>query len=65
MTEGCTTIIVTREGGGILGHNDDGLPASKSRTFIVHITIPQAGETRGEEFITFCYPGLLPGGLKD
>jgi len=60
VSGGCTTVIVTREGGGILGHNEDGPPAAVNRTFMVHVTIP-GDSGRGEEFQAFYYPGSLPG----
>jgi len=59
--EGCTTIIVTKEGGGILAHNEDGLPEAKGRCFMLHVNIPATDQFPKEQFTAFCYPGSLPG----
>lgn len=53
--EGCTTVQVPGER-PVIAHNEDGLPALRRDCFIAHCQ-PEAGP----EFISFCYPGSLPG----
>ncbi|MDH3335219.1 MAG: C45 family peptidase [Rhodospirillaceae bacterium] len=58
--DGCTTVQIPQarnpEGGHIISHNEDGDPGFRGHCALLRI-IP----TDGPSFITFAYPGSLPG----
>jgi predicted choloylglycine hydrolase len=53
---GCSTLALCENGRVILAHNEDGDDTNVGRMFIARVMPPS-----GIEFISFVYPGLLPG----
>lgn len=53
---GCSTIALRESGRMILVHNEDGSDLNIGRMFLVKVTPPS-----GVTFLSFVYPGLLPG----
>jgi predicted choloylglycine hydrolase len=53
---GCSTIALRDGDGVILVHNEDGNDLNIGRMFLVKVTPPS-----GVSFLSFVYPGLLPG----
>lgn len=53
---GCSTIALCRDGKAILAHNEDGSDLNIGRMFLARVTPPS-----GVTFLTFVYPGLMPG----
>ncbi len=53
---GCSTILLRKGGRLILAHNEDGDDRNEGRMFVAKVTPPS-----GVRFISFVYPGLLPG----
>ena len=53
---GCSTIALRNADNLILAHNEDGDDLNVGRMFLVKVTPPS-----GMTFISFVYPGLLPG----
>jgi predicted choloylglycine hydrolase len=53
---GCSTIALRENGRMILVHNEDGSDLNIGRMFLAKVTPPS-----GVTFVSFVYPGLLPG----
>jgi len=53
---GCSTIALHEDGRMILAHNEDGSDLNIGRMFLAKVTPPS-----GVTFLSFVYPGLLPG----
>jgi predicted choloylglycine hydrolase len=54
--KGCTDCLVLNPDRALIGHNEDGSPASSGKMFVVHIT-----SDNGIRVSALCYPGFLPG----
>lgn len=54
--KGCTDCLVLNPDRALIGHNEDGSPASSDKMFVVHITVDS-----GIGISALCYPGFLPG----
>lgn len=54
--DGCTTVLGQAEQGTLIAHNEDGLPQLRGDCAIVH-----AKPEEGAAFISFVYPGSIPG----
>jgi hypothetical protein len=54
--QGCTDCLVLTPDAALIGHNEDGTPASLGNMFVVRITVGN-----GPTFSALCYPGFLPG----
>ncbi|KPX25318.1 Acyl-coenzyme A:6-aminopenicillanic acid acyl-transferase [Pseudomonas amygdali pv. dendropanacis] len=54
--DGCTTVFGQTEHGTLIAHNEDGLPQLREDCGIVHVRPDE-----GAAFISFVYPGSLPG----
>lgn len=55
-TPGCSTLALSRDGLTALTHNEDGNDLNVGRMYLVEVHPPS-----GVSFISFVYPGLLPG----
>lgn len=55
VPDGCTTVQIPGDP-HIVAHNEDGLPEFHGHAFLARIT-PETGPS----FMSFCYPGSLPG----
>lgn len=55
VPDGCTTVQIPGDT-SIIGHNEDGLPGFRGHSFIAKLTPKDA-----PSFMSFCYPGSLPG----
>jgi len=55
VPDGCTTILIKNKE-LIIAHNEDGMPNLKGHCFIVKIK-----SWEQPEFLSFCYPGSIPG----
>ncbi len=62
--EGCTTVFMAAgaESGrpAVIGHNEDGEAEMAGHCFLAEV-IPDQEADAGPGFVSFCYPGLLPG----
>lgn len=61
--EGCTSVYVNKEGMRIIGHNEDAAHGSERFNYLAHVTVVDEEDksTVKENFITFMYPGMIPG----
>jgi len=55
LPEGCTTVQIPGAT-PVIGHNEDGLPGFRG-----HAVLAQVTPDDGPAFISFCYPGSIPG----
>lgn len=55
VPDGCTTVQLPGET-PVIAHNEDGLPGFRGHCFMAEIT-----PDTGPGFVSFCYPGSLPG----
>ncbi|MBE0489152.1 MAG: 6-aminopenicillanic acid acyl-transferase [Halomonas sp.] len=55
VPDGCTTLVLPGES-PLIAHNEDGLPCLDGRCFLARLA-----PSRQPAFLTFCYPGSLPG----
>ena len=55
VPDGCTTLQLPGET-PVIAHNEDGLPFFRGHCFIA-----EAAPAQGAGFISFCYPGSIPG----
>jgi hypothetical protein len=53
---GCTDCLVFSADAALIGHNEDGSPASMGRMFVVKVSVEDQ-----PAFSALCYPGFLPG----
>ena len=60
---GCTSVYVNRNGMRLLAHNEDGEIGSERYNFLAQAKIVDEDDTTvvKENFITFMYPGMIPG----
>ena len=60
---GCTSIYVNRNGARLLAHNEDGGDGSERYNFLAQVKIVDESDRSlvKENFITFMYPGMIPG----
>ena len=60
---GCTSVYVNRSGARLLAHNEDGEIGAERYNYLAAATIIDESEPSKvkEEFITFMYPGMVPG----
>lgn len=61
IQKGCTDILVNQREARVMGHNDDWTSDVAARVYIVHVTIEDAAGLVKEQFLSYCYPGYLPG----
>lgn len=54
--DGCTTVYGLTTQGGLIAHNEDGLPQLRDDCAIAHVTPDE-----GVAFSSFVYPGSIPG----
>lgn len=54
--QGCTDCLVFTPEAALIGHNEDGSPASMGRMFVVKVSLDDQ-----PAFSALCYPGFLPG----
>ena len=61
--DGCTTVYVNRESMRVIGHNEDADIGSERFNYLAHVTVVDEEDktTVRENFITFMYPGMIPG----
>lgn len=55
VPDGCTTVMIPGPS-PLIGHNEDGLPFFRGASFIAEVA-----PADGPGFLSFCYPGSLPG----
>ena len=60
---GCTSVYVNRNGMRLLAHNEDGEIGSERYNFLAQVKILDENDksVEKENFITFLYPGMIPG----
>ncbi|KAL4218305.1 hypothetical protein ACF0H5_023041 [Mactra antiquata] len=61
IPKGCTDVLVNLKDYRIMGHNDDWTEDVAARVYIVHVTIENQNGGVKEQFVSYCYPGYLPG----
>jgi len=54
--QGCTDCLVATAAAALIGHNEDGTPASLGYMFLVTVSVDDQ-----PTFSALCYPGFLPG----
>jgi predicted choloylglycine hydrolase len=54
--QGCTDCLVLTADSALIGHNEDGSPASSGRLYVVTVNLAE-----GPTFSALSYPGFLPG----
>lgn len=60
---GCTTVYVNRNGLRLIGHNEDGELGAEHYNFLAQVTVVDDNDPSivKESFISFIYPGMIPG----
>lgn len=57
--KGCTDVLLNAKTCRVIGHNEDWTPEMEPYVCLVHVTID--GDGVKEQFVSFLYPGFLPG----